>query len=117
MSRRRPPGILRAPSLLAAAVLCGAAWASGLVGSPGLVAEVPLWDATIEVTEGAVAVSAGGTTLVYVDGLGWLADFVAPPPRVLDGVAWVAPEVAAALGLAPEPSGRATPGDGGAPLA
>jgi len=80
---------------------------------PGI--EVPLWDARIEVTDGAVTVTYGGTTLVYVDGLGWLADFVAPPPRLEDGVAWVAPEVAAALGLTPEQSGS-PPSSGGGTL-
>jgi len=65
------------------------------------VGEVPLVGAHVEVTEGAVTIRYGGATLVYVDGLGWLADFVADAPRVQDGVVWVAPAVAAALGLAP----------------
>lgn len=101
--------------LVLAAVLYGSAWSHGHVGSAdpagsgGTGAEIALWDARIEVTEGAVTVTFGGTTLVYVDGLGWLADFVAPPPRVVDGVAWVVPEVAAALGLVPEQSGTPPP--------
>jgi hypothetical protein len=109
---RVPPGFLRALSLLLAVVSCGSAWSNDQLASRGQGVEVALWDARIEVTEGAVTVTVGGTTLVYVDGLGWLADFVAPPPRVEDGVAWVAPEVAAALGLTPEQSGA--PPTGGA---
>jgi hypothetical protein len=131
--RRVPPGFLRALPLVLAAVLFGVVGSSGHSwsaepagsvgqtgsaepagsGAPG--AEIPLWDALIEVTDGAVTVTVGDTTLVYVDGLGWLADLVAPPPRVLDGVAWVVPAVAAALGLLPEQSGRPPSGDAAPP--
>ncbi len=116
MCCRVPPVLLRLLPFVLAASLGGAAWSNGQVGVPPSVAEVPLWDAGVEVTEGAVAVTYGGTTLVYVDGLGWLADFVAPPPRVQDGVAWVVPEVAAALGLAPGQGGRPPSATGAAPL-
>ena len=115
MLRRVPSGFLRALPFVLAASLGGSAWSNGQLGPPASAVEVPLWDAQVEVTEGAVAVSYGGTTLVYVDGLGWLAGFAAPPPRVQDGVAWVVPEVAAALGLAPEQSGSPPSADGAPP--
>ena len=116
MFRRALPGIVRALPFVLAASLWGAAWSNGDVG-PAAAREIPLWNARIEVTEGAVTVTYGGTTLVYVDGLGWLADLAAPAPRVQDGVAWVVPEVAAALGLAPEHEGSPPPVAGAPPSA
>jgi len=70
-----------------------------LVTSASATAGLPLPEAEVEVTEGAVVLRHAGVTLVYVDGLGWLADLDAPPPVIVDGVAWVAPQVAEALGL------------------
>ncbi len=51
------------------------------------------------VTEGAIVLSVAGRELVYVDGFGWLADLEAPPPDVIDGVVYGAPELLAALAL------------------
>ena len=91
---------------LFALLLALLASASSAIG--GATSMVPLPDAEVEVTEGAIVLRHGGVTLVYVDGLGWLADLVAPPPRLDDGIAWVAPAVAAALGMAPPtPAGAA----------
>lgn len=90
------------PRSVVRALLLGLLLLSGGVAPANVgVGEVPLHGAHVEVTDGAITIRHGGATLVYVDGLGWLADFVADAPRLQDGIVWVAPAVAAAFGLAP----------------
>ena len=61
---------------------------------------VPLPGVVLEEEAGASVLRVDGRELVYVHGLGWLADLDAPPPRSEDGVVFVAAAVAAALDLA-----------------
>lgn len=70
--------------------------------------EVALAGVEVEATVGAITLRRADVTLVYVDGLGWLADLDAPPPRFEDGVAWVDAAVARRLGWdAPGPDAPA----------
>lgn len=95
-----------ARALLASLLL----WVGTLAAANVGVGEVALIGAHVEVTEGAVTIRHEGATLVYVDGLGWLADFVAQAPRLEDGVVWVASSVAAALGFVAAGTAAAAPG-------
>jgi hypothetical protein len=73
---------------------------------------VPLPGVVAEVADGAVVLSLGAQSLVYVEGLGWLAGFEAPPPIVDGPRVYAAPVVARALGLvddAPSPPAVAGP--------
>jgi uncharacterized protein YigE (DUF2233 family) len=77
-----------------AALFAVAPWAAAeptWVALPGVV---------VEEAAGATVLRADGRELVYVHGLGWLADLDAPPPEVRDGIVFVVAEVAAALGRA-----------------
>jgi hypothetical protein len=105
----RPP----APALL----LLTVAWAGAVVPLDGA---VPLPGVVAEVADGAVVLWLGGDSIVYVDGLGWLADFDAPPPIVEGDRVYAAPVVARALGLeggVPPPTGSAPPPVEGPPPA
>jgi len=76
--------------LLAATRVAAAEPPAGMVALAGVIAETH---------EGATVLQFAGESLVYVEGLGWLAGFEAPPPSVVEGVVYAAPVVAAALGL------------------
>lgn len=76
--------------------------------------------AVLEDVGGALVLRDGGRELVYVHGLGWLADLDAPPPRLEGGVVVVAAAVAAAFAaseadpppLVPAPAPIAPPAAG-----
>jgi hypothetical protein len=75
---------------------CSVAWV-GAVGP--LDGAVPLPGVVAEVADGAVVLWLGAQSIVYVEGLGWLAGFDAPPPIVDGARVYAAPVVARALGL------------------
>jgi uncharacterized protein YigE (DUF2233 family) len=110
MKRPRPLGARHA--LLLAALLASAPWA---IAQPGWVA---LPGVVLEESAGATVLRVDGRELVYVHGLGWLADLDAPPPRLEDGIVVVAEAVAVALDLAaPATPSAAEPRAGAQPLA
>lgn len=76
---------------------------------------VPLPDVALEEAAGATVLRVDGRELVYVHGLGWLADLDAPPPRSEGGVVYVSAAVAAALDRAP-PAPNVASDAGGAQL-
>lgn len=55
--------------------------------------------ASVSVGDGAVTLSYGGTTLTYVQGLGWLGNVQADPPKVTDGSVLVDGTILDALGV------------------
>jgi exopolysaccharide biosynthesis protein len=61
-----------------------------LVRIPGAVATI---------SDGAIVIRAGTRELIYVQGLGWLADLDIPAPTVVDGEVYGSPDLLRALGL------------------
>jgi hypothetical protein len=88
------------------------AWSAAALPLDGVVlldGAVPLPGVVAEVSDGAVVLRLGAQSIVYVDGLGWLADFEAPPPIVDGDRVYAAPAVAHALGLLPDGPPPAAP--------
>ena len=55
--------------------------------------------AAVSLGDGAVTLSYGGTTLTYVEGLGWLGNVQADPPKVTGGTVLVDASILDALGV------------------
>jgi hypothetical protein len=55
--------------------------------------------ATATIRDGAITIQAAGREVIYVQGLGWLADLDAPPPTVVDGEVYGSPELLRVLGI------------------
>jgi hypothetical protein len=72
--------------------LSGAAWAQS-----GTLYRLP--GASVQVADGAIRLSYGGTELTYVEGLGWLGDVRADPPQVSAAGVLVDGSVLNALGV------------------
>ena len=91
----------------------GTLFAVALLGLAPRAAAEAVWVAlpgvVLEEAAGASVLRVDGRELVYVHGLGWLADLDAPPPRSEDGMVFVAAAVAAALDRAPPAVGSTAP--------
>ncbi len=87
--RRLPLHVLLLLLLIAVAGVAGAQKAP-LYRLPG---------ASVQVQDGGVTLSYGGTTLTYVEGLGWLGDVSADPPKVTAGGVLVDGTILDALGV------------------
>lgn len=93
----------RCSSLLAIAVLACLLW-QGILLAQAQGSSTQLWPllgVEFETGDGAVVLRRGATELVYVQGLGWLANLDAPAPVIEDGVAYATEAVHLALGLTP----------------
>lgn len=108
--QRRAHGGRHIPILLLAVVAC---WLAQPV-LPALAQASPaqLWPLVgvdVETGDGAVVLRRGATELVYVQGLGWLANLDAPAPVIEGGVAYATEAVHQALGLVPGGQALAQP--------
>ncbi|QRN80266.1 MAG: phosphodiester glycosidase family protein [Nocardiopsis sp. BM-2018] len=87
------------PVLVVALVLAAGAFVAAQADLAASTPMVRIPGTVATVNEGAIVLSAAGRELVYVEGFGWLHDLDAPPPDVIDGVVYGAPELLAALAL------------------
>jgi hypothetical protein len=93
------PSRALAPLLVAWTILTGLTLTHAQVEPSPTQPLVRIPGAVATATEGAIVLRVGQREIVYVDGFGWLDDIDAPPPDLIDGEVYGAPELLTALGL------------------